>query len=81
MRRLRGLFRHEALAVGDMMLLEVLQGARDEAHSTLLDNYLRQFDLVPTLDDAIAVAAARNFRLLRGRGITIRKSADLVIGT
>jgi predicted nucleic acid-binding protein len=31
--------------------------------------------------DAIAVNAARNFRALRGRGITIRKTIDLIIGT
>jgi len=33
------------------------------------------------LDDTIAAGAARNFRDLRGRGVTVRKLADLIIGT
>jgi len=31
--------------------------------------------------DTVAIAAARNFRALRRRGITIRKTIDLLIGT
>jgi predicted nucleic acid-binding protein len=33
------------------------------------------------LDDELATSAARNYRLLRSRGVTIRKTADLIIGT
>jgi predicted nucleic acid-binding protein len=36
---------------------------------------------MPMAGDAIAIAAARNFRSLRRRGITIRKTIDLLIGT
>jgi predicted nucleic acid-binding protein len=80
-RRLRSLFGRESLAIGDIVLLEVLQGARDEQHAGRLESYLRQFILLQMLDDAIAVGAARNFRSLRARGVTVRKAADLIIGT
>ena len=42
---------------------------------------MRRFDIVPMAGEAVAVAAARNFRRLRARGITIRKTIDLLIGT
>ena len=42
---------------------------------------LRRFEIVSMVGDAIAVAGVRNFRFLRGRGITIRKTIDLLIGT
>jgi predicted nucleic acid-binding protein len=41
---------------------------------------LRHFTVVNILNDRIAVAAAANFRLLRSKGITIRKTPDLIIG-
>jgi hypothetical protein len=41
---------------------------------------LRRFDIAPMAGEAIAVSAARNFRFLRRRGITIRKTIDLLIG-
>jgi predicted nucleic acid-binding protein len=42
---------------------------------------LWRVEIVPMAGDAIAVAAARNFRSLLGRGITVRKTIDLMIGT
>lgn len=69
------------ILVGDVVLLEVLQGARDEGHARRLERNLRQFQVVPMLDDQLAVTAARNYRHLRQLGITVRKSVDLVIAT
>ncbi len=71
----------EPLLVGDLILLEVLQGARDEAHAARIEQGLRQFAVVPLLDADLAPRAARNYRRLRDLGITIRKTADIVIGT
>ncbi len=42
---------------------------------------MRSFEVVPMLDDALAVEAAVNYRLLRQRGFTVRKTIDLIIGT
>jgi predicted nucleic acid-binding protein len=69
------------IVVGDLVLLEVLQGARDDLHAARLDQKLRKFTVERMLDDSIAVKAARNYRLLRARGITVRKTVDLIIAT
>jgi predicted nucleic acid-binding protein len=42
----------EPLLIGDLILLEVLQGARDEAHAARIERGLRQFVLVPLLSRA-----------------------------
>ncbi len=42
---------------------------------------LRRFEIVSMAGDAIAVVAARNFRSRRRRGVTVRKTVDLLIGT
>jgi predicted nucleic acid-binding protein len=71
----------EPILVGDLILLEVLQGARDEAHAARIERGLRRFDVVPLLDGDLAPRAAWNYRKLRDLGITIRKTADIIIGT
>ena len=71
----------EPLLVGDLILLEVLQGARDEAQAARIERALREYAIVPLLDDGLAARATRNYRRLRGLGITIRKTADIIIGT
>jgi predicted nucleic acid-binding protein len=79
--RLRAVRDDDRIIVGDLILLEVLQGARDENDAARIERNLRQFQIVPMLSDNLAAQAARNYRLLRGRGVTVRKTADLIIGT
>ncbi len=81
--RLRALVAEDddQVLIGDLILLEVLQGARDDAHAARIERALRAFNIAPMLDPTIAVQAARNYRLLRARGITIRKTIDMIIGT
>ena len=71
----------EPLLIGDLILLEVLQGARDESHAARIERGLRRYVLVPLLDADLAPRAARNHRKLSELGITIRKTADIIIGT
>jgi predicted nucleic acid-binding protein len=71
----------EPLLIGDLILLEVLQGARDEAHAARIEQALRQYAVVPLLDGDLAPRAAHNYRKLRELGVTIRKTADIIIGT
>jgi predicted nucleic acid-binding protein len=63
------------------MLCEVLQGLRGEREAREVETLLRRFDIAPMAGDAVAVAAARNLRRLRARGVTVRKTIDLLIGT
>ena len=71
----------EPLLLGDLILLEVLQGARDGAHAARIEHGLRHYAIAPLLDADLAPLAARNYRKLRALGITVRKTADIVIGT
>jgi predicted nucleic acid-binding protein len=70
----------EPILVGDLILLEVLQGARDELHAARIERGLRRFEVVPLLDVDLAPRAARNYRRLRDIGITIRKTNNIIIG-
>lgn len=80
-RRLRSALGTEEIVVGDLMLCEVLQGLDSEREARDVEALLRRFEIAPMGGDAIAVTAARNYRSLRGRGITVRRTIDLLIGT
>jgi predicted nucleic acid-binding protein len=67
--------------VGDIVLTEVLQGARDEGHAARLEADLRRFPIVAMVGSEMAVKAARQYRRLRSAGFTMNKIADLMIGT
>lgn len=71
----------EPVLVGDLVLLEVLQGARDERHAARIERALRQYEIVSLLDAGLAARAARLYRMLRAKGITVRKTIDLVIAS
>ena len=80
-RRFRGLLGGEEVAVGDLMVCEILQGLDSERSAMEVESLLRRFEIVPMVGEAVAVTAARNYRHLRRRGITVRKTIDLIIGT
>jgi predicted nucleic acid-binding protein len=80
-RRLRAVLGSDEVIVGDLMLCEVLQGLRSERAASEVEALLRRFEIVSMAGDAIAVLAARNFRSLRKRGFTVRKTIDPLIGT
>jgi predicted nucleic acid-binding protein len=79
--QLNGFLGTDEIIVGDLMLCEVLQGLDSEGAAREVEALMRRFDVVAMAGAAIAVAAARNFRFLRRRGITIRKTIDMLIGT
>ena len=68
------------IVVGDIVLLELLRGARDDAQAARYERNLRRLQLRPFLDPELAVAAAGHYRTLRAKGVTIRKAPDLIIG-
>jgi predicted nucleic acid-binding protein len=80
-RRLRELIPTRPLLVGDLILCEVLQGLRSDREARRVERALRRFETVALLDPDLAVKAAANYRSLRAKGITVRKTVDLVIGT
>ena len=80
-RRLQAILGTDEVILGDLMLCEVLQGLDSGRAAREVEVLLRRFDIVAMAGEAIAVAAARNFRSLRKRGVTVRKTIDLLIGT
>ncbi|HWB47612.1 MAG TPA: PIN domain nuclease [Stellaceae bacterium] len=79
--RLQQIIDEGPLIIGDLILCEVLQGFRSEAQAQLVERAMRQYELVPLSDPELAVIAAANYRFLRSRGVTIRKTIDMIIGT
>lgn len=79
--QLRSIKNTTQILVGDLILLEILQGARNEHHASAIEQYLRTFRTVPLLDPHLAARAAGNFRYLRQLGVTVRKTADTIIAT
>jgi predicted nucleic acid-binding protein len=71
----------ESVLLDDLVLLEILQGARDDLHAARIERNLRCFPVVSMLDKQIATLAAHNFRHLRGLGIMLRAATDLIMGT
>jgi predicted nucleic acid-binding protein len=79
--RLRELFSTAEILIGDLILCEVLQGARDERTARRWEAMFRDFERASLSDSELAIKAAGNYRLLRRRGITVRKTIDVIIGT
>lgn len=72
---------HEPVATGDLILTEILQGFRLERDFNHTRRLLTSFIMVDLGGQATAIQAAKNFRVLRALGITIRKTIDTVIAT
>lgn len=79
--KLDALLGTEPLAVGDLILTEVLQGFASERDFNHARRLLATLDIVTLGGETIALRAARNYRILRAQGVTIRKTIDTVIAT
>jgi predicted nucleic acid-binding protein len=71
----------EPLAIGDLILAEVLQGIDDERDFNLARKMLTSLIVVELGGQDIAIQSARNFRTLRKLGVTVRKTIDTLIAT
>jgi predicted nucleic acid-binding protein len=69
------------LLVGDLIMCEVLQGARSDKHADACELAMRRCKFIEMCSMPLAVAAANNHRRLRAKGFTVRKTVDLLIGT
>ena len=79
--RLDALFALERIGVGDLILTEVLQGFRTTREFNQARKTLDAFEFVELGGADIALQAAKNFRVLRAMGITVRKTIDTIIAT
>jgi predicted nucleic acid-binding protein len=71
----------EPLAIGDLILTEVLQGFADDRDFNQATKLLTSLITVAPGGQEIAIQAAKNFRELRRLGVTVRKTIDAVIAT
>lgn len=79
--KLDTLLETEPLAVGDIVLAEVLQGFTSQRDFNQALQLLASLTVIDVVSYDIAIQAARNFRLLRARGVTIRNTTDALIAT
>jgi predicted nucleic acid-binding protein len=71
----------QRLGLTDLILCEVLQGIRDDIAFGRVLREFRRFEIFTTGGEELAVASARNYRTLRQRGHTVRKTIDCWIAT
>ena len=69
------------LAIGDLILTEVLQGCVTDKEFNAVKRTLGALDFVVLGGEDVAIEAARNFRKLRALGLTVRKTIDTIIAT
>lgn len=72
---------YQRFGLTTLILTEVLMGMRNEREAALIKTELSAFEVVEHHDTALAVDAARNYRLLREDGRTVRKTIDLLIAS
>jgi predicted nucleic acid-binding protein len=79
--RLDALLGTSPVAIGDLILVEVLQGFREDRDARTAKELFGALPLLTMLGAPNAYKAAENYRLLRSRGITVRKTIDGIIAT
>lgn len=79
--RLDDLLGTELLAVGDLILAEVLQGCDEDRTFANVQRLFMSVTVVDIGGTELAIQAAKNFRALRRQGITVRKTIDCMIAT
>jgi len=69
------------VAIGDLILTEVLQGFRYDKDYKAAKALFDDVTIFEMLGTAMAFKSADNFRVLRKKGITVRKTADVIIAS
>lgn len=69
------------VAIGDLILTEVLQGFKRDKDYQAARKVFEDVTIFDMLGTQMAIKSAENFRALRKKGITVRKTADVIIAT
>jgi hypothetical protein len=72
---------NEPIIMGDIILAEVLQGFQNDKDFKTAKKLLLEFPFMDMIGQELAIKSAINYRSLRQKGITIRKTIDVMIGT
>ena len=79
--RLEELLSSTIIVMGDLILAEILQGFRSDKDYRKAKELLLELELVSLCSISNAIKSADNYRLLRKKGFTIRKTIDCLIAT
>jgi len=69
------------ILMGDLVLTEVLQGFQNDRDFKTASDLLLELPFVVMGGQDISIQSALNYRILRKRGVTVRKTIDVIIGT
>ena len=72
---------YELIVIGDLILTEVLQGFQDDRDFNKAKKFLDSLLFRPMLGKDLAIKCAGNYRILRKKGVTVRKTIDVIIAT
>jgi predicted nucleic acid-binding protein len=78
---LYSMFGQQTILIPDLVLTEVLQGFDTDKDFSVASDLLSRFRILTISGGLIAQQAAQNYRFLRARGITVRKTIDTLIAT
>lgn len=78
---LHAYLQEEPVVIGDIILVEVLQGFRDDGDFRKAKQLLDTLVFMEMLGRDLAVKSAQNYRHLRKKGVTVRKTIDIMIAT
>lgn len=67
--------------IGDLIVLEILQGIRNDKDYIKTQKALETLEQFELFGTSMVTECANNFRLLRKKGLTIRKTTDLIIAS
>lgn len=71
----------EVIIIADIVFIEVLQGFKNDSDYAKAKEMLELFPMVNILDKDVALKCIAMYRDLRQKGITIRKTIDIIIAT
>ena len=71
----------QRIGLTDLILCEVLQGISTESQFAAVKRELLRFEVFPMGGIDLAIATARNYRILRRKGLTVRRTIDCLIAT
>lgn len=72
---------NKPIIIGDLILTEVLQGFQSGNDFRKAKKILLEFPFMEMVGQNMAIKSAANYRLLRKKGVTVRKTIDVMIGT
>jgi predicted nucleic acid-binding protein len=71
----------ESIAVGDIIVTEVLQGFKSDRDYQIAKDLFTSLEIFELVNTQLAFESADNYRYLRTKGITVRKTIDVIIAT